>query len=60
VLRVFRENLLFFSTAKRKVAKESAALCPIAPLDKGLALRYLRTALLNWVALVFLPVFCYY
>jgi hypothetical protein len=48
-----RENLLFFSAAKRKVAKESAAPRPNAPLDKGLALRCYRTALVNWVALVF-------
>jgi hypothetical protein len=56
VLRFFCENLLFFSAAKRKVAKESAAPAPNAPQGQGVALRCYRTAMVNWVALVFLPV----
>jgi hypothetical protein len=48
-------GVLFFSAAKRKEPKESAALCSIAPRNKGLALRWYRTALLNDMALVFMP-----
>jgi hypothetical protein len=51
-------SVLFFSTAKRKVPKESAAQNQIAPRDFGLALRcyvVLRKALLSGMALVFIP-----
>ena len=39
---------------QKESTKESAALCPIAPRDKGLALRYYPSALLSDMALVFL------
>jgi len=45
-----------FYSEKKKYQKESAALCPIAPRGKGLALRCYPSALFTDMALVVLPI----